>query len=115
MSIDWEVIIPVKRLVDAKALLRCLVAGHAKPRLGDCCGQIASLEFADCGGQAERGRGVDCQLVMATAKVLDERVASDHDTRRSMGLQSTHWSEPGLEPAVVAFDPVVLVLARCYA
>jgi len=39
-----------------------------------------------------------------------ERMASDHDVRRSVGLQSTHWPQPGLEPAVIGLAPVILVL-----
>jgi hypothetical protein len=59
----------------------------------------------------EHRRPVDCQLVMATAQVLNERVPSDHHARRSLGLQPAHRPEPGLQPAMVALDPVVLVLA----
>jgi hypothetical protein len=54
--------------------------------------------------------GLDSELVVATAQVLDEGVASDHDARRSLGLQSAHRPEPCLQAAVVALDPVVLVL-----
>ena len=48
---------------------------------------------------------------MATTEVLDEGMPSDHHTRCAIRLQPAHTSEPGLEPAMVAFDPVVLVLA----
>ncbi len=48
---------------------------------------------------------------MPTAQVLDEPVPSNHHARRSMGLQPAHRPEPCLQPAMVAFDSVVLVLA----
>lgn len=38
-------------------------------------------------------------------------MTSDHPRSGLMGLEPTHRSEPGLEPAVVALDPVVVVLA----
>lgn len=34
-------------------------------------------EFVECGGQLEQRHGVDGQLVVAPAKVLDERVPTD--------------------------------------
>ena len=75
------------------------------------CWSDGGSEFVECGGQPEQRRGVDCELVVATAQVLDEGVAPDHHARRSIGLQPAHRPEPGLESAVVAFDTVVLVLA----
>lgn len=47
---------------------------------------------------------------MAASEVLDERVPSDHDARRSIGLQAAHRPQPGLEVAVVGLAPIVLVL-----
>ena len=75
------------------------------------CWSDGGSEFVECGGQPERRRGVDRELVVAAAEVLDEGVASDDNARRAMVLQPTHRPEPGLEPAVVALDVVVLVLA----
>ena len=61
--------------------------------------------------QPEQRRGVDCELVVATTEVLNGGVASDQHARRSIRLHPAHGPEPGLEPAVVAFDAVVLILA----
>jgi len=68
-------------------------------------------EFSECGGQPQRRLGFDSQFVVSAAQVLDERVSSDHHARRPVSLQPPHWSQSGFEPAVVAFDQVVLVLA----
>ncbi len=68
------------------------------------------LEFVECGRQPEHRRGVDSEFVMAAPQVLDKRVPSDHDARRSVGLQSTHRPQPGLQSAVVAFTSIVLIL-----
>ena len=47
------------------------------------------------------------EFVVAAAKVLHERVTSDHDARRPIGLQAAHRSEPSLQSSVVALDAVV--------
>ena len=47
---------------------------------------------------------------MATAHILNERVPSDHDPRSPLDLASAHRPEPRLRSAVIAFDPIVLVL-----
>ena len=81
---------------------------------GPLCWSDGGSEFVECGGQPERLRGVDCELVVATAEVLDERVAPDHHARRSIRLHPAQRPESGLEPAVVAFDTVVRI-GRCDA
>ena len=68
------------------------------------------LEFVECGRQPEHRLDLNSQLVVSAAEVLDERMSSDHDARRSVGLQSTHRPQPGLQSAVVAFTSIVLVL-----
>jgi hypothetical protein len=93
------------------ALLRCLIAGQAEASPGACADQDRGHEFAECGGQPEQRGGVDTELVVATTEVLNEGVPTDHDARRSVGLQSTHHPESCLQPAMVTLDPVVLVLA----
>ena len=93
--------------------LCCVVRSQAMLRrdLGRCWSDGGS-EFVECGGQPKDvGAASTAELVVAAAEVLDEGVPSDHHARRSIGLQPPHRSEPGLQPAVVAFDPVVLVLA----
>ncbi len=49
---------------------------------------------------------------MAASDVLHERVAADHDRGGAVALEAAHWSESGLQAAVVGFDPVVGVPAR---
>ena len=75
------------------------------------CWSDGGFEFVECGGQPEQQPGVDGELVVATAEVLNERVATDHYPRRSLSPEPPHRPEPDLQPAVVAFHPVVLVLA----
>jgi hypothetical protein len=50
---------------------------------------------------------VDGQFVVSSAKVLDERVASDHDASVAVLLEAAHPSKPRLQPAVVALNAVV--------
>jgi AraC-like DNA-binding protein len=57
------------------------------------------------------GVGFESELVVASSNVLHEGVVADHDARGSVGLQSDHRPQSGLEPAVVTFDPVVGVEA----
>jgi hypothetical protein len=72
---------------------------------------MAGLSSSNAVANTEQRGGVDSELVVATAQVLDEGVSSDHHARRPMGLQPPHRPEPCLQAAVVAFDTVVLVLA----
>jgi hypothetical protein len=46
-------------------------------------------------------------FVVTAVKVLDERVPSDHDASVAVLLEAAHRSQPRLQPAVVALDPVV--------
>jgi hypothetical protein len=50
---------------------------------------------------------VDAEFEMATAQVLDERVASDHDRRTRPAFDSSLRPPPSLEPPVVGLDGVV--------
>jgi hypothetical protein len=52
----------------------------------------------------------DPEFVVAAADVLHERVACDDHVGGAVGLEAAHWSQSGLETAVVAFDPVIRVL-----
>src|SRR3954463_9952936 len=82
----------------------------------DLCGSPSDgwPELRECGGQPERRCGVDGELVVALAEVLDEGVPSDHHARRPVGLESAHGPESGLQPAMVALDAVART-ARCCA
>ena len=70
------------------------------------------MEFVECGRRSEHRREVDSQFVESAAEVPDVRIASDHDVRRSVGLQSAHWQHPGLEPAVIGLAPLKRVLTE---
>ena len=50
------------------------------------------------------------EFVVAAPQVLDERVAGDDHAGGAVAFQPAHRSKPGLEAAVVGFDPVVGVL-----
>jgi hypothetical protein len=47
---------------------------------------------------------------VAASKVLHQRVATDDHAGRVVAFESPHRTEPGFEPAVVAFDTAVCVL-----
>lgn len=55
--------------------------------------------------------GVFSEFVVASTQVLHEGVSRDDGPRGSVGLQSAHWTQPRLEPAVIRFDSVIGVLA----
>jgi hypothetical protein len=76
-------------LADGRATLEC------RPKLaeGDS-NSTASWHF-------------DAEFVMATAQVLEERVAIDHDRRTSPAFESSHPPQPSLEPPVAGLDRIV--------
>src|SRR4051794_28685910 len=86
------------------ALLRCSVSEDAEATTSAAVASDGWREFVECGGQPEHRCGVDGELVVVAAEVLNERVASDHHARSLVGLESAHGPEPCLQPAMVAFD-----------
>ena len=66
-------------------------------------------EFADLFDAAMRAR-VDTEFVVPAADVLHQRMTAHDHSSAVVALESAHWSEPGFESAVVAFDAVVRVL-----
>jgi hypothetical protein len=51
--------------------------------------------------------GIDAEFVMATAQVLHEGVATEHDRRGPVALEAALRSQPGLQSAVVSLYTVV--------
>jgi hypothetical protein len=47
---------------------------------------------------------------VASAEVLQEGVPGDHDLCCSIGLESTHRSQPALELAVIGLDRIIRIL-----
>ncbi len=78
--------------------LCCVGRSQAMPRrdLGPLCWSDGGFEFVECGGQPEQRPGVDGELVVAAAEVLNEGVATDHYARRSLSPEPPHRPEPGL-------------------
>ena len=66
-----------------------------------------SDEFGERGSDAPVLAGVDAEFVVASPQVLHEGVTSHDHAGAAVAFESTHRSEPGLEPPMVAFDPVV--------
>src|SRR5829696_1023966 len=71
---------------------------------------------SDRQGQLRKGSGhssgrwlLDGQLVVSTANVLDEGVPGQDHPGAAILLEAAHWSQPRLQPAMVAFDPVVAI------
>jgi hypothetical protein len=50
------------------------------------------------------------QLVVTASKVLHQRMPGDNHPGTAVLLETAHWSQSSLQPAVVALDPVVGVL-----
>ena len=53
---------------------------------------------------------INPELVVAAPNILPRRVTAHDHSRRVVTLEPAHRAEPGFEPAVVSFDPVVRVL-----
>ena len=64
-------------------------------------------EFGERDRNATTRAGFDTEFVVATAKVLHERVTTHDDACGAIGLQSPHRPQPRLQPAMVGLDPVV--------
>jgi len=56
------------------------------------------------------GWGIDSELVVAAAQILEEGVPGDHHVRGPIGWQAAPWSQPALELTVMGFYRVVGVL-----
>ena len=71
---------------------------------------MAWRELGECCREAQRWRGVGGEFVVAAAEVLHEGVAGGDPRGRAEPFQPAHRPQPGLQPAVIGFDPVVRVL-----
>ena len=58
----------------------------------------------------ELGARVDAEFVVAATDVLHQRVTADDHPCRVVAFESTHRTQSGFEPSVVAFDAVVRIL-----
>jgi hypothetical protein len=47
--------------------------------------------------------GIQADFVVAAAQVLNERMPSANHSGRAEPFEPTHWSQPGLEPAMIGF------------
>jgi len=96
-------------------------------KTGGCCvvrsrGEIVDSGWSDRQGQLVDGRRhpqrrgfLGPEFVVSAAEVPHEGVASaDHPCTAEL-FQAAHRPQPGLQPAMIEFDPVVSVRARCGA
>src|SRR4029450_8337601 len=67
-------------------------------------------EFIERDGQPPDRWFLHGQLVVTSPKVLDERMPRHDHPGAVVLLESSHWSQPRLQAAVVSLDPVVGVL-----
>lgn len=91
--------------------LCCVESGPA--RAGSCSRLVWSDglgEFGERGCDATVRARFDSEFVVAAPDVLHERVTADDHIGGLIAFEAAYRSEPGLEPAVVRFDPVVRVL-----
>ena len=74
---------------------------------------MAGLSSSKAVADRNSAPGVDCELVVATAEVLDERVPSDHHARRSIRLHSAQRPEaPSLHPKTHQRNALPVVCCR---
>ena len=87
-------------VLNADPGLCCVGRSQAMPRrdLGPLCWSDGGFEFVECGGQPEQRPGVDGDLVVAAAEVLNEGVAPDHYARRWLSPEPPHRPEPDPRP-----------------
>src|SRR6266567_2247964 len=90
-----------------RALLRWAGPRHARPVSVAAVRSDGSGEFGERGLDMPMGASVKPKFVMAATQVLHQRMTAHDHSRRMVAFESTHWSEPGFEPAVVALDAVV--------
>jgi hypothetical protein len=67
-------------------------------------------EFVERDGQPPHRWFLNGQFVVTSPKVLDERMPRDDHPGAVVLLESSHWSQPRLQAAVVGLDPVVGIL-----
>src|SRR5215204_5353824 len=60
--------------------------------------------------EAQAWRGVGGEFVVTPPDVLHERVAGSDPCGRTEAFESAHRRLPSLQPTVIGFDPVVVVL-----
>ena len=58
--------------------------------------------------------GFDAEFIVASSKILDEGMTTNHNGRGPVGSQSAHRAKSRLESAVIALNTVVWRSARCY-
>ena len=63
--------------------------------------------------QAPSHRLLDRELVVASSKVLDERMAGGEDASRAESLEAAHRPKSGFESAMVGPNGIVRILLGC--
>jgi hypothetical protein len=77
-----------------------------------CCDRRSDREgqLIEGGSEGRSRPGVDTKLVVHSAQILDERMTSRDPAGGPVSFQSAHWTEPGLQTAMVGLDPVMGLL-----
>jgi hypothetical protein len=75
-------------------------------------GSHGDHELLECGRDPVLFVDVDGEFVVASPDVLDEGVAGGDGDGRSGSFQAPHRPEPGFEPGMIGFAPVVGVTVR---
>ncbi len=67
-------------------------------------------EFGEARFEPVAGLGIEAEFVVSAAQVLNERMSATDHLGAAEPLQTSHWTSPGLQPAMISFDRVVCVL-----
>jgi hypothetical protein len=95
-----------RRRTVPEAVLHLVGLRHAKGATADWASDHQGQRI-ERDGHPLVDRLLDGQLVVPSAKVLDERVPGDDDLGAAVLLEPAHRSHPPLETTVVGPDPVV--------
>ena len=91
--------------------LCCVESSVARRSPSRCLLRTQIVRASSVKAAATRPRAsVDAEFVMASSNVLHQRMSAHDDAGRAVTFQAAHRSEPGLEPAVIALDPIVRIL-----
>ncbi len=89
------------------------VALGARHRAGArLLGSDGAGEFGERVRDAPMRARVHAKFVVAAPDVLHQRMTAHDHTRVPVPFETSHWSQPRLEPAVVSFEPIVRLLVR---
>ena len=101
---------PCRLVVDPSCRVCCIQRGRVSVGCGRSPWSHGQGEFGEGIREAQVQGDVRGEFVVAAAKVLHERMAGRDPGCRAESFESAHRPQPGLEPPMISFYPVVAVL-----